>query len=145
MSEREKFEAWLDTTAWKGDSLSFHNDLFQACAESMQAEIDKLAAWKNKMQLGSKLVSEIEIANGRIAQLEEFIRSVCDSEGFMINGNRLSGEVKRLLTAPTDTWLAERIKEAEVKVLEEAAHHFHDINRKASSELYHMIAERKAK
>jgi hypothetical protein len=72
MNEREQFEAWIDTTNFKSDSTTFHNDLFiawQACAESKQSELDK--------------------ANARIAQMEEALKAymqagVCQSTDFQL-------------------------------------------------------------
>jgi hypothetical protein len=36
-ASRRDFEKWLDSTAWKNDSLTFHNDLYQAWQAARQS------------------------------------------------------------------------------------------------------------
>lgn len=138
MSEREKFEAWWKILAPREAHRPSAQYGWQACAESMQAEIESIKAISAKaaenafIETMEKVIApKIESRDARIAQLEEalmpFMAIVSTTAG-RIETEKLSfadwHNLIKAVTGSSDTWLAERIKEAEVKVLEEAADWF---------------------
>lgn len=107
MNDREQFETWclknVIQYALGDDSMMdrMRWNVWQACAESKQSELDK--------------------ANARIAQLEDALQIAHKYMNHLPSFGEDRAPVIRALKGSSDTWLSEHDKAVEVKVLEEAA------------------------